>query len=90
MTVSCKLDRTATLKILLHAAKYSTTGVNGFLIGRIGTGSGGDGEGEVHSPRGTVQVVDALPVLHNYITLTPMLEAALFQVRGFNMCMACM
>lgn len=70
--MACRVDHPAALKILLHAAKYPVTGVNGFLIGRIENGGSEAGV--------KVQVTDVLPVLHNYVTLTPMLEAALPQV----------
>lgn len=66
------MDRTALLKIVLHAAKYATTAVNGVLIGTVSNPASGQGP--------AVHVYDAIPLLHNFITLTPMLECALIQV----------
>ncbi len=56
-------DNTPLLKILLHGAKFSTSSINGLLIGR----SNKDG----------VRVVDAIPLFHTILTLSPHLEIAL-------------
>lgn len=72
------LNRTAVLKILLHAFKYPTTGVSGFLLGIEGPV---DGDTDPTSDRRVVHVVDAVPVMHTFLTLTPSLEAALAQLR---------
>ena len=69
MSTSYTCDQTALLKILLHAAKYPAAAVNGVLLGRIS------------SDQRTVQVVDAIPLLHSFLTLAPALETALIQVR---------
>lgn len=64
-------DRTALLKILLHAAKYPASSVNGILLADTkGTKSGAE----------SVTVVDVIPVLHSFLTLAPVLETALIQV----------
>ena len=68
MSTSYTCDQTALLKILLHAAKYPAAAVNGVLLGRIPS----DGR--------TVEVVDAIPLLHSFLTLAPSLETALVQV----------
>lgn len=61
-------DQTALLKILLHSAKYPAASVNGVLLGRV------------KSDRKAVDVVDAIPLLHSFLTLAPALETALIQV----------
>jgi hypothetical protein len=60
----------ALYKVLLHAIKHPTTAVNGVLLGAV-AGEGGSA---------AVTVTDAVPVCHSYITLAPVLEAALSQV----------
>lgn len=81
--MECTVDRGALLKIVLHAAKYPTTACNGVLIGTVRAGQPPSGSPPT-SPRGAtaaVHVFDAIPLCHNFITLTPMLECALAQVR---------
>lgn len=60
------IERTALLKVLLHAIKYPAYGVNGVLLGSIS--------------KGKVTAVDAVPLVHNFITLVPAFETALCQV----------
>ena len=62
------LDRTALLKILLHSIKYPSASVNGILLA------------DKQANDQTVTVVDAVPVLHSFLTLAPALETALIQV----------
>ncbi|KAI7844049.1 hypothetical protein COHA_002389 [Chlorella ohadii] len=69
---SCTLSEDALLKVLLHAAKHPTTAVNGVLLGTV---SGGDGAAEV-------SVTDAVPACHSFISLAPVLEAALSQLEA--------
>ncbi len=61
-------DQSAILKILLHSAKYPAASVNGVLLGRI------------KSDKKTVEIVDAIPLLHSFLSLAPALETALVQV----------
>ncbi len=63
-------DQTALLKVLLHSAKYPAASVNGVLLGRV------------KSDSKTVDIVDAIPLLHSFLTLAPALETALVQVSG--------
>ena len=63
------LDRTALLKALLHSIKYPSASVNGILLA------------DKKSNSQAVTVVDAIPVLHSFLTLAPVLETALIQVR---------
>lgn len=60
------LTEEALFTILLHAAKHPTSAVNGLLLGTAGPGA--------------VEVARAVPVCHSFITLTPLLEAAMAQV----------
>mmetsp|Transcript_41099 Transcript_41099/g.131484 ORF Transcript_41099/g.131484 Transcript_41099/m.131484 type:complete len:235 (+) Transcript_41099:1177-1881(+) len=75
MSVTYQLSQAAYCKAVLHALKYPSQAVNGVLIG-----SGGSGQ---TSPRGdkAVEVVDAVPLFHTRLSLAPMLEVALTQVR---------
>lgn len=68
MSTSYTCDQTALLKVLLHAAKYPAASVNGVLLGRTA------------SDRPIVEIVDAIPFLHSFLTLAPALETALIQV----------
>jgi hypothetical protein len=68
------VDQAALLKILLHATKHPSSGVNGVLLGTLQAASGGG------AAPATVRVTDAIPVCHGFITLTPVLETALSQV----------
>ena len=61
-------DQSAILKILLHSAKYPSASVNGVLLGRV------------KSDKKTVEIVDAIPLLHSFLSLAPALETALVQV----------
>eukprot|EP00887_Chlorella_sp_A99_P005971 scaffold27.g5971.t1 len=72
MVRECEVARAALLKILLHAAKFPTSGVCGILIGALQTTA------EAAGPH--IRVYDAIPLLHTFITLTPMLETALAQM----------
>ena len=56
-------DNTPLLKILLHGAKFPSSSINGLLIGR--------------SKDDSVRVVDAIPLFHTILTLSPHLEIAL-------------
>ena len=81
------VDRTALLKIVLHAAKYPCGAVNGVLLGTVAAAAAAPGASPPGSPRGAaggaaVHVYDAVPLCHNFISLTPVLECALTQVGG--------
>jgi hypothetical protein len=62
----------ATSKILIHAAKFPSVAVNGILLGRK------TAKGE--SDAGPVSILDAVPLFHTNLNLTPMLDVALEQV----------
>ncbi|KAI8807375.1 hypothetical protein BJ742DRAFT_773113 [Cladochytrium replicatum] len=64
---SVHLGQKAYAKIVLHAAKYSVVSVAGLLLGTK------DGAGHL-------TVDDAVPLFHNVLPLSPMLEVALQQV----------
>ncbi|KAL4445001.1 hypothetical protein ABPG77_004051 [Micractinium sp. CCAP 211/92] len=65
----CNLSADALYTVLLHAAKHPTSAVSGLLLGAV------SGEG--------VEVAQALPVCHGFITLTPLLEAAMVQAEQY-------
>ena len=76
----------ALFKVLLHATKHPTSAVNGLLLGTVETSA--PGASPPTSPRAAgsgvvrVTVTDAIPVCHSFITLTPVIEVALSQVRA--------
>ncbi|GJJ14287.1 hypothetical protein Clacol_008551 [Clathrus columnatus] len=63
---SYTLSHQAYVKIYLHAAKYPHKTVNGVLIGKKGK-----------SREDSVAVLDAIPLLHLWTTLSPMMEIGL-------------
>ncbi|EFN52064.1 hypothetical protein CHLNCDRAFT_58988 [Chlorella variabilis] len=77
MTKNCSVEPAALYKILLHSLKH-TAGVNGVLLGTVSVGTA-TGAG----PATAVRVVDAVPVGHGFVTLTPVLEMALSQIEGY-------
>jgi hypothetical protein len=77
---SLVVDHSAALKIILHAAKYPTSSVNGLLIGApLDAGSSPPSPPTAASRRG-VHIYDAIPVSHGFLSLTGLLEMALAQV----------
>ncbi|XP_039963660.1 ER membrane protein complex subunit 8/9 homolog [Bactrocera neohumeralis] len=66
-----QFNERAYAKIIFHAAKYPHLAVNGVLLSE-------------KSPKGnTVQIVDAIPLFHQCLYVTPMAEIALTQVDAF-------
>lgn len=64
-----KISARAYTKIILHAAKYPHLAVNGVLLAKESTKGGRN-----------LQIVDAIPLFHQCIYVTPMTEVALVQV----------
>lgn len=60
-------------KIILHAAKYPHTSINGVLLGKSSSSSAA-------GSRGRLNIVDCIPMFHQGEGLTPMLEVALAQI----------
>lgn len=67
---SIQLDVSAHAIPLLHAAKYPAYNVCGVLLGKA-NGS-------------NLHITKAIPFFHHWITLSPMLEVALRQVRIYQ------
>ena len=63
-----KIHTRAYAKIVLHACKFMHTCVNGVLLGEKGQSR---------------YIVDAVPLFHATLTISPMLEAALYQIDSF-------
>nr|CAG4645772.1 EOG090X0C9C [Lynceus sp. MCZ IZ 141354] len=63
-----EISNLAYAKLIMHAAKYPHSSVNGLLIGK---GSS------------TLSVTDAVPLFHQNLNLAPMLEAALLHVDNY-------
>lgn len=66
MAAAYNLSPLAYLKIILHAAKYPSSTCVGLLLGQV--------EGT------NVHIVDAIPLLHHWSELSPMMEAGLIMV----------
>lgn len=64
------LEPLAYLKVVLHSAKYPTETVTGLLIGS-------------QSSDGVVSIKDAIPLLHHWTDLSPMMEAGLQLVSSY-------
>jgi hypothetical protein len=58
-------------KIILHAAKYPHCSINGVLFSKSSTTKGKE-----------IEFVDAVPLFHIALNLTPMAEIALMQVNS--------
>ena len=65
------LAPSAYLKIFFHAAKHPHKPVNGVLLGKQPVG-------------GIVTIEDAIPLLHHWTSLSPMMEIGLDLVRPFS------
>jgi hypothetical protein len=63
------LSAQAYLKIFFHAAKHPQSSVNGVLLGK-------------EEPSGKINIVDAIPLLHHWTSLSPMMEIGLDLVRN--------
>lgn len=64
------LSAKAYCKLILHAAKYPHCAINGVLLAKV-------------SPKSKeLEFVDAVPLFHIALNLTPMAEIALSQVSG--------
>ena len=62
-------------KIFFHAAKHPHTPVNGVLLGSL------------DNSREEVTISDAVPLLHHWTSLSPMMEIGLDLVRCFLYCL---
>jgi len=67
-----KFSPRAFCKIILHAAKYPHCAINGVLLAKSQTASSKE-----------IEFVDAVPLFHICINLTPMAEIALMQIDEF-------
>lgn len=65
MSVSFAVSKKAYAKMYLHAAKHPHKPVNGVLIGTFS------------QPTSTVIIEDAIPLLHHWTSLSPMMEIGL-------------
>jgi hypothetical protein len=59
-------------KLLLHAAKYPHCAVNGLLLAE---------DTKTSKEKKSIRFVDCIPLFHLSLSLAPMLEAALLQVK---------
>lgn len=66
MVVYCSAEAYA--KAILHAWRYPQNAVNGAFLGYV------------HETTKDVHIEDAVPLFHNQLSLSPMLEVALSQV----------
>ncbi|XP_034477608.1 ER membrane protein complex subunit 8/9 homolog [Drosophila innubila] len=66
-----EFNETAYTKIIFHAAKYPHQAVNGLLLAE-------------KKPKGSiVQIIDAIPLFHQCLHVTPMAEVALMQIDSY-------
>ncbi|KAJ7781768.1 hypothetical protein DFH07DRAFT_791439 [Mycena maculata] len=63
-SASWKISATAYYKVFFHAAKHPQSSVNGVLLGK-------------EEPSGKINIVDAIPLLHHWTSLSPMMEIGL-------------
>lgn len=82
------LSHQAHVKLLMHALKYHYASVNGFLLVEDGSSKNKTKGGKEESNR-SIDFVDAIPLFHLGHGLTPMIEVALLQVRGWTVMFAC-
>lgn len=68
------VDTKAYSKLLLHAAKYPHCAVNGILLAE---------DSKQSKDKGRIRFVDCIPLFHLSLSLAPMLEVALLQVKTF-------
>jgi hypothetical protein len=68
--VSYTIAHEAYLKIMFHAAKHPHLPVNGVLLGKLSSSE-------------TVVIEDAIPLLHHWTSLSPMMEISLDLVSAF-------
>lgn len=71
--VSYTLTDQAYLKVIFHAAKHPHLPVNGVLLGKSASSA-------------AVVIEDAIPLLHHWTSLSPMMEIALDLVSIPNAC----
>jgi len=65
-----EISTRAYCKMLMHAAKYPSSSINGVLLSKVGGG------------RNPVKYVDCIPMLHINTALAPMAEVALAQIEA--------
>ncbi|TGZ61418.1 hypothetical protein CRM22_008005 [Opisthorchis felineus] len=70
MASAVNLDYLPAVKMLLHAAKHPASAVNGLLVCR-------------QQDALKMNIVDYVPLFHSPLTLTPMLETALYQIESY-------
>ncbi|KER20522.1 hypothetical protein T265_15300, partial [Opisthorchis viverrini] len=70
MASAINLDYLPAVKMLLHAAKHPAYAVNGLLVCR-------------QQDALEMNIVDYVPLFHSPLTLTPMLETALYQIESY-------
>jgi len=81
MSRQYSLDRSALLKILLHSLKFPTTSVSGFLLGEETSAKAAQTSSSSTGSSRVLHIYDAVPVAHNFLTLTLPLETALIQLQ---------
>merc|ERR1711868_291063 len=65
-----EISTRAYCKMVMHAAKYPSSSINGVLLSKVGGGSN------------PVKYVDCIPMLHINTALAPMVEVALAQIES--------
>lgn len=89
MPLVYSINKSALLKILLHSASHPSYSINGLLIGRKhGKAAAKALQGEPGSPssaqdKGSIEILDCLPLFHTSLSLSPMAEVGLIQAEAF-------
>jgi hypothetical protein len=82
-TPSYTISAEAYYKIFFHTAKHPHQPVNGVLLG---TQERSGKSGTAHGP---VTIADAVPLLHHWTSLSPMMEIGLDLVRSLSSALCC-
>ncbi|EXC21515.1 hypothetical protein L484_014870 [Morus notabilis] len=67
-----EISQNAYIKLVLHALKHKTSGVNGVLIGRVSSQNDG-----------VVEITDSVPLFHSHLGLLPQLEISLILIEEY-------
>lgn len=73
MAADLHISARAYTKMILHAVKYPHLAVNGVLLAKVQTSTA--------KSANRLEIIDAIPLFHQCLHVTPMAEVALTQVR---------
>ena len=85
-TPTYTISAEAYYKLFFHTAKHPYQPVNGVLLGTQERSGEGGKSGTTH---GAVTIADAVPLLHHWTSLSPMMEIGLDLVRFLSPVVSC-